>query len=370
MTGGAEGRTRRRRDRLGGAGHAALRRPRLCGVIVVALVAAASVSGCSGGGSVADSAFCNDARAAAALEPANLQLDASDPGGLQQAGRDAAGVAPPGCPLPVLVQYARVEEYRHAVDTTPDRSRSVGLAQHWTNDGAVGDVRRTWERWITGRAFDTVAPGELRDLNYLAHAACLADTEDVAVPLLRRGVPVAGIELSERMVAQLRRKVGAEALPVVVGDMATARVEGPFSLVYLVFNTIGNLRTQDEQVACFRNAARHLAPGGRFVIELWIPGIRRLPPGQDAVPFHVGRHHVGFDTYDLVTQQGTSHHYRRHDDGTVTYGASNFRYVWPAECDLMARLAGMQLESRYADWRRSGFTAASESHVSVWRKPA
>ena len=115
---------------------------------------------------------------------------------------------------------------------------------------------------------------------------------------------------------------------------------GEFSLVYVVWNSIGNLRTQAEQVATFRNAARHLAPGGRFVVELWVPGIRRFPPGQAAVPFHVGDHHVGLDTYDMATQQGTSHHYTRHPDGTVTYGASNFRYIWPAECDLMAQLAG------------------------------
>jgi hypothetical protein len=150
--------------------------------------------------------------------------------------------------------------------------------------------------------------------------------------------------------------------------MATTTVPGAFSLVYLVWNALGNLRTQEEQVACFRNAARHLTPGGNFVIELWIPGIRRFPPGQAAVPFHVGAHHVGFDTYDMATQQGTSHHYRRRDDGTATYAASNFRYVWPAECDLMAQLAGMDLVRRTAGWDGSPFTNDSESHVSVWRR--
>jgi SAM-dependent methyltransferase len=151
--------------------------------------------------------------------------------------------------------------------------------------------------------------------------------------------------------------------------MATTTVPGRFSLVYVVWNSLGNLRTQDEQVQCFRNAARHLAPGGRFVIELWVPGIRRFPPGQAAVPFEVTDRHVGLDTYDLVTQQGTSHHYRRLDDGSTRYGYSNFRYIWPAECDLMARLAGMELEQRVADWDESPFTSDSESHVSVWRKP-
>ena len=193
-------------------------------------------------------------------------------------------------------------------------------------------------------------------------------TGRVAIPLAERGVPGSGIELSQPMVDQLHKK--RAEIPVVVGDMATSSVPGQFSLVYVVWNSIGNLRTQAEQVACFRNAARHLAPGGRFVVELWIPGIRRFPPGQAAVPFHVGEHHVGFDTYDMTTQQGTSHHYRRHPDGTVTYGASNFRYIWPAECDLMAQLAGMDLERRVADWNGAPFTQDSESHVSVWHKPA
>jgi SAM-dependent methyltransferase len=193
-------------------------------------------------------------------------------------------------------------------------------------------------------------------------------TGRVAIPLTDRGVPVTGIELSQPMVDELHRK--RADLPVVVGDMATTTVGGEFSLVYVVWNSIGNLRTQAEQVACFRNAADHLVPGGHFVVELWVPGIRRFPPGQAAVPFHVGEHHVGLDTYDLTTQQGTSHHYTRHPDGTVTYGASNFRYIWPAECDLMAQLAGMELVGRTADWSGSPFTSESEHHVSVWRKPA
>ncbi|NUO56224.1 MAG: class I SAM-dependent methyltransferase [Hamadaea sp.] len=193
-------------------------------------------------------------------------------------------------------------------------------------------------------------------------------TGRVAVPLRARGVPVSGIELSQPMVDQLRKSASAEEIPVVVGDMATTTVPGQFSLVYLVWNSIGNLRTQDEQVECFRNAARHLVPGGHFVIELWIPGIRRFPPGQTAVPFDVSEGHVGFDTYDMVTQQGTSHHYYRYADGSTRYGASNFRYIWPAECDLMARLAGMEPVRRVADWSGAPFTSDSESHVSVWRK--
>ncbi len=193
-------------------------------------------------------------------------------------------------------------------------------------------------------------------------------TGRVAVPLAERGVQVAGIELSRPMVDQLRRKVDEATVPVVVGDMATARVPGSFSLVYLVFNTIGNLRTQDEQVACFQNAARHLQPGGAFLVEVGVPALRRLPPGQSAIPFDVSEAHVGFDTYDTATQQAVSHHYRHLPDGSVHHGRLHFRYVWPAELDLMARLAGLRLESRWAGWDRSPFTADSESHVSVWRR--
>jgi SAM-dependent methyltransferase len=194
-------------------------------------------------------------------------------------------------------------------------------------------------------------------------------TGRVAIPLTARGVEVQGIELSEPMVAQLRRKVDEATLPVVLGDMATTRVPGEFALVYLVFNTLGNLRTQKEQVACFRNAARHLRPGGRFLIEIGVPAIRRLPPGQLAVPFDVGERHLGFDTFDLATQAGTSHHYWPGEDGQARYGVHHYRFVWPAECDLMAQLAGLELEQRVADWDGSPFTSDSEKHVSVWRKP-
>ena len=194
-------------------------------------------------------------------------------------------------------------------------------------------------------------------------------TGRVAIPLSASGLRVTGIDLSQPMLDELRRHIPAADLPVVCGDMATTQVAGEFSLVYVVWNSIGNVRTQAEQVAVFRNAARHLAPGGRFVIELWVPGIRRMPPGQSAVPFEVSDRHTGFDTYDVTTQQGTSHHYWRENDGTVHYGYSNFRYIWPAECDLMAQLAGMELEQRVADWDGRPFTSESTSHVSVWRKP-
>jgi len=194
-------------------------------------------------------------------------------------------------------------------------------------------------------------------------------TGRIAVPLRARGVPVVGIELSQPMVDRLRRRASADELPVVVGDMATTTVPGEFSLVYVVWNSISNLRTQDEQVACFANAARHLRPGGRFVVELGVPSLRQFPPGQIAVPFDVSEDHLGFDTFDTVTQQGTSHHYGRRPDGSLTYNPHHFRYIWPAECDLMARLAGLELESRAADWAGTPFTSDSTSHVSVWRKP-
>ncbi|MGW7165068.1 class I SAM-dependent DNA methyltransferase [Streptomyces sp. NPDC054884] len=197
-------------------------------------------------------------------------------------------------------------------------------------------------------------------------------TGRVGVPLRERGVPVVGVELSEPMAAVLRRKIDEDTLPVVFGDMATTVVPGEFTLVYLVYNTITNLLTQDEQVECFRNAARHLAPGGRFVIELNVPPLRFLPPGQVAVPFDVSERHLGFDTFDLVEQILVSHHLTLDgdgDDGRYRRDASRHRYAWPAELDLMARIAGLELERRVADWDGSPFTQDSAKHISVWRKP-
>ncbi|MFE3497770.1 class I SAM-dependent DNA methyltransferase [Streptomyces sp. NPDC059175] len=195
-------------------------------------------------------------------------------------------------------------------------------------------------------------------------------TGRVGVPLRERGVPVVGIELSEHMAAVLRRKIDEGTLPVAIGDMATTVVPGEFTLVYLVYNTITNLLTQDEQVECFRNAARHLGPGGRFVIEVGVPPLRFLPPGQVAVPFDVSEQHLGFDTFDLVEQVLVSHHFTRDgDDGHYRRGNSRHRYAWPAELDLMARLAGLELERRVADWEGTPFTQDSAKHISVWHKP-
>lgn len=249
--------------------------------------------------------------------------------------------------------------------------------------GSVGHVTSSdlWDADTAARYDDSSSPmfsAEVLDLtvDFLGGLAgqgraleFAIGTGRVAVPLARRGIGVQGIELSQPMVDQLRRKATSDQIPVAIGDMATTRIDGGFALVYLVYNTIGNLRTQDEQVECFRNAARHLRPGGHFVIELWVPGIRRFPPGQAAVPFEVSERHTGFDTYDMTTQQGTSHHFSRLDDGSHRYSTSNFRYIWPAECDLMAKLAGLEFTGRWADWDKSPFTAESPSHISVWRKP-
>ena len=194
-------------------------------------------------------------------------------------------------------------------------------------------------------------------------------TGRVAVPLAERGVPVTGIELSRPMIEQLRAKPGGTAIPVVVGDMATTTAPGSYSLVYLVYNTISNLLTQAEQVACFRNAARHLTPGGRFLIELEVPELRRLPPGQDALVFRTEPGYLGLDTYDVVRQHLVSHHFTFDESRQARLARSPHRYIWPAELDLMAQLAGFELETRHADWSGSEFTAESRSHVSVYRLP-
>jgi SAM-dependent methyltransferase len=194
-------------------------------------------------------------------------------------------------------------------------------------------------------------------------------TGRIAVPLAARGIRVQGIDLSAAMVARLRAKPGAEAIAVSIGDFATTRVDGTFSLAYLVINTIMNLTSQDEQVACFRNAAAHLRPGGCFVIEVGVPQLQRLPPGETFRPFDVSHEHLGFDEYDVVSQGLVSHHYRP-VEGRLDVQSVPFRYVWPSELDLMARLAGMTLRERWGGWRREPFTADSETHVSVWEKTA
>jgi SAM-dependent methyltransferase len=193
-------------------------------------------------------------------------------------------------------------------------------------------------------------------------------TGRIALPLSERGVRVVGIDLSEAMVAKLREKPGAERIEVAIGDFATTQVEGTFSLAYVVFNTIGNLTSQDAQVACFQNAAAHLEPGGCFVIELGVPGLRTLPPGERFQVFEFVPEHIGIDEYDVMNQGLISHHLSR-GEGAWELVSMPFRYVWPAELDLMARLAGMTLRERWSDWNQEPFTSESTKHVSVWEKP-
>lgn len=193
-------------------------------------------------------------------------------------------------------------------------------------------------------------------------------TGRVGLALAGRGVEVHGIDISEPMVAEMRAKPGGDAIPVAIGDMATTTLGRTFRLAYLVFNTITNLATQDEQVQCFQNAADHLEPGGRFLVEVLVPELRRLPPGDDHRVFLATPTHVGFDQYDLVANICRSNHWFRRG-GELQVFVSTHRYVWPAEMDLMARMAGLELEHRWGGWRREPFTADSTNTVSVWRKP-
>jgi SAM-dependent methyltransferase len=214
----------------------------------------------------------------------------------------------------------------------------------------------------------TLAVDVLEDLAEGPVLEFAVGTGRIAAPLATRGVPVSGIELSRAMAARLASKPGGDAVEVTIGDMTTTRVAGQFSMVYLVYNTISNVTTQDGQVDVFRNAAAHLRPGGLFLVEVGLPDLRRLPPGQDTVPFKVAPGYVGFDQYDVVTQEFTSNHVTVSPDGKGRFRRIPFRYAWPAEMDLMARIAGMSLKHRWADWDRSEFTAESTKHVSIWEK--
>lgn len=194
-------------------------------------------------------------------------------------------------------------------------------------------------------------------------------TGRIALPLSAAGVRVHGVDLSTAMIAQLRAKPGAERIPVTIGDFATVTVDETFTLAYLVYNTINNLTTQDEQVQCFVNVASHLKPGGCFVIEVGIPQLQSLPPGARVRPFTVSPTRLGFDEYDIASQGLVSHHFWLDGDQYSRLSVP-FRYVWPAELDLMARIAGMRLRERWSDWSREPFTSDSTKHVSVWEKPA
>jgi SAM-dependent methyltransferase len=236
-----------------------------------------------------------------------------------------------------------------------------------------------FDEWIAQR-YDTLWP-ELLDPSLLDWAVdVLGDlaaggaalefgigTGRLAIPLSQRGVRVYGIELSPAMVAALRAKPGGDEIAVTIGDFATAKVDETFHLAYLVRNTITNLTTQDEQVECFRNAAAHLDPGGYFVIENYIPELQRLPPGETNFVFTATPTHVGIEEYDIAAQVAVSHHYLVVDEQLRTF-SSPHRYLWPAELDLMARIAGMKLRHRWTGWNREPFTRESRSHISVWQK--
>ena len=239
----------------------------------------------------------------------------------------------------------------------------------------VGEVARTYDETSAGMFTPDVLDPAVDCLESLAQGGRVLEfaigTGRVALALAARGVDGSGIELSADMLAELRGAPGGADIVAVEGDMATTRVDGEFSLVYLVFNTITNLTTQDEQVACFENAARHLVPGGRFVIENDVPALRRLPPGAVGVPFAVTEDHVAVDDFIDRTHLQISHsrHFVRTGTDTFREFTAPFRYVWPSELDLMARIAGLRLEHRWAGWDRSPFTGDSTSHVSVWRRP-
>lgn len=238
------------------------------------------------------------------------------------------------------------------------------LAEHYDETSA-----EMFDPAVLGPAVDVLA--ELAgDAGTAGRALELAvGTGRVALPLSARGVTVAGIELSPHMAERLRAKPGADAVPVTIGDMATTRVRGTFSLVYLVFNTIMNLTTSDEQVAVFQNAAAHLAPGGRFVIEVGVPALDSLPRAELGRVFDLSERHVGIDTLDDPVGQIMSSHHWTLIDGRWERDSMPFRYVWPSELDLMARLAGFRLEHRWSGWDKSPFTAESTSQVAVYTRP-
>lgn len=254
-----------------------------------------------------------------------------------------------------------------------------------TTVAAMDDVRnlRQGDLWDTAaaRGYDTpgqgmfapevLGPTVQRLAELAGHGRALEfaiGTGRVAIPLHEAGVAVVGIELSEAMIARLREKADEHEIPVIQGSMVTERADGEYDLVYLVFNSISNLYSQEEQLACVRNAAAHLRPGGRFVIELWVPRPQQVGTGHAQV-FSVADGYIGVDALDPATQRGVSHHVRFTPDGAARVSFSPFRYIWPAELDLMARLAGLELESRHADWTGSPFTGESASHVSVYRRP-
>ncbi|WP_405061554.1 bifunctional GNAT family N-acetyltransferase/class I SAM-dependent methyltransferase [Kribbella sp. NBC_01505] len=320
------------------------------------------------------------ARHPASIELCGIQLDPT----VQNQGIGTAIIrelqqeaADRGVPLDLGVErdntnarrlYERLGFRQFAADDREDKLR-------WRRDIWTADVASKYDTPGVGMwSPDLLGPttARLAELAGTGRALEFAiGTGRVAVPLAERGVPVSGIELSPPMVEQLRTKADEATIPVTIGDMSAVRVPGEFSLVYLVFNTISNLLTQEDQVACFRNAARHLTPGGHFVIELWVPELRRLPPGTPATVGIADPDYILLDTYDVLNQHVTSYHFRFTPDTTEAHlDRSPHRYIWPAELDLMAQLAGFTLASRHANWQGAAFTADSPSHISTYRLDA
>ena len=224
--------------------------------------------------------------------------------------------------------------------------------------------------------FDPALLGPTVDL-----LACLADggsrsalelgigTGRVALPLAARGVRVAGIEVSEPMLRELRRKPGAEAIDVEVGSFRTCRLDRRFRIVFGIYNVFTTFTTQDEQVAAFANAADHVEDGGYLVAECWIPDLQRLAPGDRLRAFEVSSTHIGVDEYEPADQRCTSHHLLFDGDRVIARGASHHRWLWPSELDLMARLAGLERHERLATWSGDAFTSESRNCISIFRKP-
>ena len=239
-------------------------------------------------------------------------------------------------------------------------------------DHFAGRIADTYDRDLPESFSPAVLDPAVRSLATLArNGPCLEfaiGTGRVALPLQKMGLQIDGIEYSPDMVRQLRMKPGGGEINVQIGDMAIVDMGKQYALVFLVFNTIMNLTTQTQQVHCFRNAARHLLPGGKFVLEVMVPDLRRYPPGAMAVAFDVSSRHLGFDIYAMAEQKLWSHHVTIDEAGAALYHVHPFRYVWPAELDLMAELAGMKPVSRHADWIGTPFVDESRQHVSVWEK--
>lgn len=242
------------------------------------------------------------------------------------------------------------------------------------------DPRRAWDAFYSRAAVLSDDPEPLaracvevlRDLADGGPALELAVGHGrIAIPLASSGVEVDGIDISVKAIELIQAHPLGGAINASVGDISVFALDRDYAVVYLVFNGIMNLTTQDQQVACFEHSARHLRAGGCFVIENVVPALRRLPPGNAAVPFAVTEDYIGIDDFiDRTHRQiSRSRHFTRRSDGTFREFSAPFRYAWPAELDLMARIAGMTLEHRWAGWDRSAFTGESESHISVWRKP-